>query len=69
MNLNEINIKVDVLKWKSGDPYENTCAIISDCFFFENYHDDLLEMIKRFCLVIGAAPSRGGSLERFINKC
>lgn len=26
-------------------------------------------MIKRFCFVIGAAPSRGGSLERFINKC
>ncbi|CAK59210.1 unnamed protein product (macronuclear) [Paramecium tetraurelia] len=67
--LNELNLQVEALKWQSGDPYANTCALISDCFFFENYHNDLIQMIKRFCFAIGAAPSRGGSLERFINKC
>jgi hypothetical protein len=41
-------------------------AIISDCFFFEKYHDNLLKTLLRFNMTIGAAPSRGGSLERFI---
>lgn len=30
------------MKWQNGEFYENTIAIISDCFFFENYHDNLV---------------------------
>jgi hypothetical protein len=42
-------------------------------FFFEDYHDDLIHVLKiaaspNGAVVYSMAPSRGGSLERFVKK-
>ncbi|KAL4482743.1 hypothetical protein ABPG73_021403 [Tetrahymena malaccensis] len=50
------------------------CIIIADCLFFRNYHHALIKTLQNnmaksdgYCIVI--APSRGGTLQEFIQKC
>ncbi|KAM3133372.1 hypothetical protein pb186bvf_014533 [Paramecium bursaria] len=64
---NHIKTQCKLYRWGEVIPdLDYNTAIMADCFFFEKYHNELLITIKQFKKIIAAAPSRGGSLERFI---
>ncbi|KAL4499018.1 hypothetical protein ABPG72_016920 [Tetrahymena utriculariae] len=50
------------------------CIIIADCLFFRKFHQALIKTLQNnmsksdgYCIVV--APSRGGTLQEFIQKC
>jgi predicted nicotinamide N-methyase len=70
------NAEGKVLLWDrnntlSVSEFKYDYVIISDCIFFKNYHEDLIETIYNLisddgiCIII--APPRGDSLEKFLD--
>lgn len=77
----EICISANLLRWSSLEDISNfteeatrlfDVVVCADCLFFENFHDDLLNVLCNTThpsgQVILMQPSRAGSLQRFLDK-
>lgn len=71
----DCDIKTQVLHWSefSYFPSGSVDVVIgSDCLFFKDFHDSLVNLLKHALqmngVVIFLQPSRGGSMEEFIEK-